>query len=46
MELMYERVAGMDISKVDAVVCVRVAGDRGHADRHVTTWGGSDVDDP
>ena len=39
MELVYERVAGVDISKTDAVVCVRVAGPRGGADRRTTTWG-------
>jgi transposase len=39
MELVYERVAGMDISKADAVVCVRIAGCQGKADRQTTTWG-------
>ena len=40
MELLHPRCAGVDISKKDAKVCVRVAGEgRNRATETVTTWG-------
>lgn len=39
MDVMYERVAGMDISKKDAKVCVRVPAGGGRYTRTVTTYG-------
>ncbi len=39
MDLIHARCAGIDISKKDAKVCVRIAGDkRGKAQETVTTW--------
>ena len=40
MDVIHPRCAGLDISKKDAKVCVRVAGvGRGRAVETVTTWG-------
>ncbi len=40
MELLHPRCAGLDVSKRDAKVCVRVAGEgRARATSTVTTWG-------
>ena len=40
MDIVHERAAGMDISKHDAKVCVRVPGhQRGRVTSTVTTWG-------
>lgn len=40
MDVVHERAAGMDISKRDAKVCIRVPGSRaGHYTSKVTTWG-------
>jgi hypothetical protein len=40
MEVVHVRCAGLDISKRDAKVCVRVAGKgRGGTAQSVTTWG-------
>ena len=40
MDIFHERAAGMDISKRDAKVCVRVPGSRaGTFTSTVTTWG-------
>lgn len=40
MDIIHERAAGMDISKRDAKVCVRIPGDRaGTYTSKVTTWG-------
>lgn len=39
VELLHPRAAGMDISKEDAKVAVRVAGEAGRAETTVTTWG-------
>src|SRR5450432_3713997 len=40
MEVVHERCAGLDISKKDAKVCVRLAGaGRGKTTETVTTWG-------
>ena len=40
MEVMHPRCAGLDISKKDAKVCIRVQGDSGkRASSTVTTWG-------
>ena len=40
MEVVHPRCAGLDVSKRDAKVCVRVAGrGRGGATSAVTTWG-------
>ncbi|MFJ6356975.1 IS110 family RNA-guided transposase [Pseudarthrobacter oxydans] len=40
MDIVHERAAGMDISKRDAKVCVRIPGDRpGTYTSKVTTWG-------
>jgi hypothetical protein len=42
MEVIHPRCAGMDVSKKDAKVCVRVAGaGRGKTVETVTTWSGS-----
>ena len=40
MDVIHARCAGLDISKKDAKVCVRIAGDnkRGKAQETVTTW--------
>jgi hypothetical protein len=39
MDIVHARCAGMDISKTDAKVCVRIAGrGRGRASSTVTTW--------
>lgn len=39
MEVLHARCAGLDISKKDAKVCVRIAGaGRGKAVETVTTW--------
>jgi hypothetical protein len=41
MEVIHERCAGIDISKRDAKVCLRLPGKRvGTYTRRVTTWGG------
>jgi transposase len=41
VEVVHQRCAGLDISKRDAKVCVRLAGEgpRGKASETVTTWG-------
>ena len=40
MEVMHPRCAGIDISKRDAKVCIRVQGSGGHrTSSTVTTWG-------
>ena len=40
MELVHQRCAGLDVSKRDAKVCVRIAGvGRAPATSTVTTWG-------
>ena len=41
MEVVHARCAGIDISKRDAKVCIRIAGAgrRGAAHETVTTWG-------
>jgi hypothetical protein len=40
MEVVHSRCAGIDISKRDAKVCVRIAGSQGErAKSTVTTWG-------
>jgi transposase len=40
MEVVHERCAGLDISKKDAKVCVRLSGaGRGKTTETVTTWG-------
>ena len=40
MELLHPRCAGLDVSKRDVKVCVRVAGEgRARATSRVTTWG-------
>jgi len=47
MEVMHARCAGLDISKKDAKVCVRVAGaGRRKAVETVTTWSSIDIADP
>jgi len=44
MELVYAKAAGIDISKSDAVMCVRTAGPKGQADRQITDWGARTCD--
>lgn len=39
MDVVHPVCVGMDISKTDAKVCVRVQGDHGRASQEVTTWG-------
>lgn len=39
MDILHPRCAGLDISKTDAKVCVRVAQPAGGVDEKVTTWG-------
>jgi transposase len=40
MEVIHPRCAGMDVSKKDAKVCIRIAGaGRGKTVETVTTWG-------
>ena len=39
VDLVHARCAGIDISKTDAKVCVRVQGKSGRAKSEVTTWG-------
>jgi len=38
MEVLYERCAGLDVSKRDAKACVRVTGPAGKATQTITTW--------
>ena len=38
MDVLYERCAGLDVSKRDAKACVRVTGAGGKATQTVTTW--------
>lgn len=39
MEIVHERCAGLDVSKDDVKVCVRVQGAKGRAKNTITTWG-------
>jgi transposase len=39
MDVLYERCAGLDVSKRDAKACVRVAGAGGETTQETTTWG-------
>lgn len=38
MEILYERCAGLDVSKRDVKACVRVTGPGGKATQSITTW--------
>jgi transposase len=38
MDVLYQRCAGLDVSKRDAKACVRITGDGGRTRQEITTW--------
>ena len=44
MELVHPRCAGLDVSKKDAKVCVRISGGGGRSTQEITTWSSMSAD--